>query len=220
MKVKSRFPNPKSLTRRILTFLLIGFPQLVRSQWRVVTIGQLLFFGPFFGFLIAGFLAEEWVLAALPAEMRLSIEQNFAGSPDSATFGRTSEQDVMMFGVYIRNNVGIDFRTFAGGRGAALRDHQSNVEGHLVDAIQEAMTWADGIVFNPGGYTHTSVALRDAIAGCGIPVIECHMSNIHAREEFRQKSLLTGVCVGVIAGFGVDSYRLAIDALLRNLDGA
>ena len=81
------------------------------------------------------------------------------------------------------------------------------------------MDWADGIVFNPGGYTHTSVALRDAIAGCGVPVVETHLSNVHAREDFRSKSLLTPVCVGVVSGFGVNSYRLAIDALLAHLGG-
>ena len=133
---------------------------------------------------------------------------NLLGTRQPEIYGSTSLDDIVA-----------DLRTYAGERGAALRDHQSNVEGHLVDAIQEAMTWADGIVFNPGGYTHTSVALRDAIAGCGIPVVECHLSNIHAREDFRQRSLLSGVCVGVIAGFGIHSYRLAIDALLDHLDG-
>ena len=133
---------------------------------------------------------------------------NMLGTREPEVYGTKSLDDIVS-----------DLRTYAGDRGAALRDHQSNVEGHLVDAIQEAMTWADGIVFNPGGYTHTSVALRDAIAGCGIPVIECHLSNIYAREDFRHTSLLSGVCVGVVAGFGIDSYRLAIDALLRHLDG-
>lgn len=109
-----------------------------------------------------------------------------------------------------------ELRVYAGGHGFELRDHQSNVEGHLVDAIQEAMTWADGIVFNPGGYTHTSVALRDAIAGSGLPVIEVHISNVHNREEFRAQSLLSGVCLGVITGFGIDSYRLAIDAFAKH----
>lgn len=133
---------------------------------------------------------------------------NMLGTREPEIYGSRSLDDIVA-----------DLRTYAGERGAALRDHQSNVEGRLVDAIQEAMTWADGIVFNPGGYTHTSVALRDAIAGCGIPVVETHMSNVFAREEFRSRSLLSPVCVGVISGFGVTSYRLAIDALMAHLDG-
>ena len=79
------------------------------------------------------------------------------------------------------------------------------------------MNSADGVVFNPGAYTHTSVALRDAISAIGIPVIETHLSNVHAREPFRHVSLLAGVCLGVVAGFGRNSYFVALDALLRHL---
>ena len=83
-----------------------------------------------------------------------------------------------------------------------LRHVQSNSEGSLVDALHEARAWADGVVFNPGAYTHTSVALRDAIVAIEIPVVEIHLSNVHAREEFRHRSMLSAVCLGVVGGFG------------------
>ncbi len=98
-----------------------------------------------------------------------------------------------------------------------IRDFQSNIEGELVTAVQEARHWADGILINAGAYTHTSIALRDAIAGIDLPVVELHLSNVHAREQFRHHSYLTAVCVGIIAGFGRHSYFLAVDALERIL---
>lgn len=110
-----------------------------------------------------------------------------------------------------------DLRTYGAEQNIEITDFQSNSEGALIDAIHAARDSVDGIVFNAGAYTHYSIALRDAIAGVQLPVIEVHISNVHAREAFRHKSVLASVCLGVIAGFGRNSYFLGIDALKRHL---
>ena len=99
-----------------------------------------------------------------------------------------------------------------------IDDYQSNIEGELINKLQSAAESFDGIVINAGGYTHTSVAIRDAISAIEVPVVEVHMSNIAAREEFRHNSLISAVCVGSIAGFGANSYSLGINALRTYLN--
>jgi len=130
----------------------------------------------------------------------------------------TREPDV--YGHDTLADIAKDLDAHAASAGVKLRHLQANGEGQLVDAIQAAMQWADGVVFNPGGYTHTSVAIRDAVAGSGLPVVETHLSNVHAREPFRHTSVLSAVCVGVVGGFGRDSYFVALDGLIRHLGAA
>lgn len=105
---------------------------------------------------------------------------------------------------------------YAQAHGATLSCHQSNHEGDLIGWLHEADSSADGVVLNAGAYTHTSVALYDAIKSIDKPVVEVHMSNVHAREEFRHTSLISPVAKGVIAGFGINSYLLAIQSLLQD----
>jgi 3-dehydroquinate dehydratase-2 len=127
----------------------------------------------------------------------------------------TREPDV--YGKYTLEQINAFATQHASRHNAELRAEQSNHEGDLIDILHVARNWADGIVFNPGAYTHTSIALRDAISAIGTPVVEVHLSNIHAREEFRHKSMIAPVCVGQIGGFGWRSYLLGIDALLGYL---
>lgn len=94
--------------------------------------------------------------------------------------------------------------------------YQSNIEGELIDKMQEVGFSYDGIILNAGAYTHTSVALQDCIRSLKSPVVEVHISNVHKREEFRHKSMISCACLGVICGFGLDSYRLAIEGIISN----
>lgn len=105
----------------------------------------------------------------------------------------------------------------ARGLGIEIKCTQSNSEGEIVNLIQEAMDNYNGIIINPAAYTHTSIAIRDAIASTGIPTVEVHLSNIFKREDFRQKSFISAVAVGVISGFGADSYLIGLRGLVNYL---
>jgi 3-dehydroquinate dehydratase-2 len=130
---------------------------------------------------------------------------NLLGTREPEVYGSTTLEEVnAMAKVYARE------------RGLELRAEQTNHEGALIDILHVARNWADGVIFNPGAYTHTSVALRDAISAVKIPVVEVHLSNIHARESFRHTSMIAPVCLGQIAGFGWRGYLLGIDALLNH----
>ncbi|MDK1022172.1 MAG: type II 3-dehydroquinate dehydratase [Candidatus Hydrogenedentes bacterium] len=124
----------------------------------------------------------------------------------------TRETDV--YGEQTLDDVNAMLSSEAEKLGAEIRTMQSNSEGALIDAIQDARGWADAIIINPGAYTHTSIALRDAVVAVDLPVIEVHLSNVHAREDFRRHSYIAPVAVGQIVGFGADSYRLALLAAL------
>ncbi len=132
---------------------------------------------------------------------------NLLGQREQSVYGLTTLDEINDGLVRYGSSIALEVSTF-----------QSNSEGGLIDKIHDAGAAFDGIVINPGAYTHTSVALRDAIAGIDIPVIEVHLSNIHAREEFRKVSLTAPVCTGQISGFGPNSYTLGLAAMKGIID--
>lgn len=133
---------------------------------------------------------------------------NLLGSREPDQYGHSSLQEIMD-----------DLGRFAAACGHELHHEQNNSEGALVDIVhQAAVDKVDFIIINPAGYTHTSVVLRDALLAVGIPFVEVHLSSVHAREPFRQKSYFSDVALGVISGFRGDSYMLALQAIINRID--
>jgi 3-dehydroquinate dehydratase-2 len=130
---------------------------------------------------------------------------NLLGTREPEIYGRATLEDIEA-----------ELDRVAKEAGAEVQCFQSNHEGALIDRIHEARSWADGILINPGGLTHTSVALRDALSGFELPVVEVHLSNVAAREDFRQRSLISPIAVGVVSGFGPASYRLGLEGLISH----
>jgi 3-dehydroquinate dehydratase-2 len=142
------------------------------------------------------------------AEMKVLVlhgpNLNLLGTREPDVYGHDTLENIDAMLEDEARRLGIDLKTL-----------QSNAEGELVTAVQQARDWADVLIINPAAYTHTSVALRDAIAAAGIPAIEVHLSNIYAREPFRRHSYIAPVAAGQISGFGADSYRLALLAAAK-----
>jgi 3-dehydroquinate dehydratase-2 len=130
---------------------------------------------------------------------------NLLGTREPEIYGRATLEDIEA-----------ELDRVAKEAGAEVQCFQSNHEGALIDRIHEARSWADGILINPGGLTHPSVALRDALSGVELPVVEVHLSNVAAREDFRQRSLISPIAVGVVSGFGPASYRLGLEGLISH----
>jgi 3-dehydroquinate dehydratase-2 len=128
-------------------------------------------------------------------------------------------RDPSIYGTATLAEIDAQLQARARAQGAEVDCFQSNLEGELVTRIQQAAGRYDAIVINPGGYTHSSVAIRDAIEAVGLPVVEVHLSNLHAREQFRQVSVTAARCVGQITGFGPQSYYLGLDAALAHVEG-
>ncbi len=135
------------------------------------------------------------------------VNMNMLGVREPEKYGSMTLKDLEKDLYAYSFELGVDVETF-----------QSNFEGQIVEKIHSALNNFDGIIINAGAYTHTSVAIRDAISSVNIPTVEVHMTNIYKREEFRQKSYLSAVCVGQISGFGINSYKLGLNALVALLD--
>ncbi len=149
-------------------------------------------------------------MAADPSALRVLVLHG----PNLNLLG-TREPDV--YGTTTLDEIDADLSALAASLGGEVECRQSNHEGQLLDWIHEAPGEFSGLLVNPGAYTHTSIALRDAVAGVGLPAVEVHLSNVHAREPFRRESLLAPVCLGTVAGFGANSYRLGLRALMDYL---
>ena len=122
-----------------------------------------------------------------------------------------------IYGTLTMQKINDELNEYAKELGVDTEFFQSNIEGEIVDKIQSAKNDCQGIVINPAAYTHTSVAIRDAISAVALPAVEVHISNIHAREEFRKNSFIAPVCIGQICGFGADSYKLGLKGLVDSL---
>ena len=133
---------------------------------------------------------------------------NLLGTREPTVYGRQTLEDIDG-----------QIRREAEQLGVEVRILQSNFEGALVEAIHQAGAWAGGILINPGALTHYSIALRDAVAGVGLPAVEVHLSNVHGREAFRHHSVLAPVCLGQLAGFGAYSYLLGLRGLVHHVQG-
>ena len=123
-----------------------------------------------------------------------------------------------IYGVLTMANINAQLKEYAQELGVEIETFQSNIEGEIVDRIQSAKKDCQGIVINPAAYTHTSVAIRDAISAVELSAVEVHISNIHAREEFRKNSFIAPVCIGQICGFGADSYKLGLKGIVDFLN--
>ena len=134
------------------------------------------------------------------------VNMNMLGIREPDKYGNKTLKEIEKNLYSFSFELGVDIETF-----------QSNIEGEIVEKIQSALNTFDGIVINPAAYTHTSVAIRDAISAVNIPTVEIHMTNIHAREDFRQKSLIAPVCIAQISGFGEECYKLGLQGIVSYL---